>query len=84
MQRAKGMVQVDGTTYRISWARLHVYEVVRILDNQVVGWFSSDLSTILAANAGDLATLRNVARQAVQKGKTSWTPRDEEFIEPHP
>jgi hypothetical protein len=69
------MVQVDGTTYRIARARPGLYEVVRILDNVVVGWFSSDLATILAARALDLATLRKVARQAVQAAKTSWGPR---------
>src|SRR5262245_41292920 len=51
MQRVKGMVQVEGTTYRISRVKLRFYEVVRILDNEVIGWFSSDLASLSAARA---------------------------------
>jgi hypothetical protein len=69
------MVQVEGKTYRISRVRMRFYEVVRILDNEVVGWFSSDLGSIQAVRSADLATLRSVARHAVQAAKTSWNPR---------
>jgi hypothetical protein len=82
MQKPKGMIQVEGTTYRISRVRSGLYEVARILDNEVVGWFSSNLDTILANRAGELATLRTIARQAVQDAKTSWAPRDEAVAKP--
>lgn len=74
MQAVKGMVQVSGATYRIARVLPHIYEVVRILDNQVAGWFTSDLS-IVAAHAVDLMTLRAVAQEAVKQGKTSWVGR---------
>ena len=41
MQVVKGMVQIDGATYRIARVLPHIYEVVRILDNRVAGWFTS-------------------------------------------
>ena len=74
MQIAKGMVQVDGATYRIVRVVPHVYEAVRISDNLVAGWFTSDLSAVTPHRV-DLFTLRNVARQAVRAAKTSWTGR---------
>lgn len=74
MRIAKGMVQFDGTTYRIERVLPHIYEVVRVLDNVVAGWFTSDLS-VIAPHAIDLFTLRGVARLAVQQAKTSWVGR---------
>jgi hypothetical protein len=68
------MVQVDGATYRIARVLPHIYEVVRILDNQVAGWFTSDLS-VVAPKVADLSTLRTVAQEAVKQGKTSWVGR---------
>jgi hypothetical protein len=68
------MIQVEGATYRIARVLPHIYEVVRILDNLVAGWFTSDLS-VIAPHAIDLFTLREVARQAVKQGKTSWVGR---------
>src|SRR5262245_34342395 len=76
MHIVKGMIQVEGATYRIARVLPHVYEVVRILDNQVAGWFTSDLS-VIAPHAVDLFTLRTVAQQAVKQGKTSWVGRSE-------
>src|SRR5262245_36789964 len=79
MHIAKGMIQVDGKTYRIARVLPHVYEAVRLLDNQVAGWFTSDLS-VIAPHAADLFTLRTIARQAVRDAKTSWTGR----LDPNP
>ena len=73
--RVKGMVLVDGTTYRIARVKPHLYEAVRILDNEVAGWFSSDAVSVLVPRAVDLAALRKIARQAVQQAKTSWVGR---------
>jgi hypothetical protein len=74
MNSVKGMIQVDGATYRIARVLPHIYEIVSILDNRVAGWFTSDLS-VVAPHAVDLFTLRTIARQAVQQGKTSWVGR---------
>ena len=74
MQVVTGMVQISGATYRIARVLPHVYEAVRILDNQVAGWFTSDLS-VVAPHAVDLPTLRIVAQEAVKQGKTSWVGR---------
>jgi hypothetical protein len=83
MQVVKGMIQVEGATYRIARVLPHVYEVVRILDNQVAGWFTSDLS-VIAPHAVDLLTLRIVAQEAVKKGKTSWVGRSVPPAAPKP
>ena len=64
MQVVKGMIQIEGATYRIARVLPHIYEAVRILDNQVAGWFTSDLS-VIAPHAVDLFTLRTVAQEAV-------------------
>jgi hydroxymethylglutaryl-CoA reductase len=81
MQAVKGMVQVGGATYRIARVLPHVYEAVRILDNQVAGWFTSDLS-VVAPKAADFSTLRTIAQEAVKQGKTSWVGRTAAATEP--
>jgi hypothetical protein len=85
MHVTKGMIQVEGKTYRIARVLPHVYEAVRLLDNQVAGWFTSDLS-VIAPHAADLFTLRSIARQAVREAKTSWRgrldPRQEPPVDP--
>ena len=70
----KGMVQVAGSTFRIVRVSRGQYDVVRILDDARIGWFSNEptLSVSEGAN-GDL--LRAVARCAIQGGKTSWVGR---------
>ena len=68
---AVGSARALGATYRIARVLPHIYEIVRILDNQVAGWFTSDLS-VVAPHSIDLFTLRAIARQAVKEGKTSW------------
>ncbi len=83
MQIVKGMVQVGEDTYRIARVLPHIYEVTRILDNQVAGWFTSDMS-VIAPHSVDLFTLRAVARAAVRQGKTSWVGRTGSAVESTP
>jgi hypothetical protein len=70
----KGMVQVAGTTYRIVRTSRAHYEVVRILDDTRLGSFWSEPSlTVSEGPYSDL--LREVARCAIQGGKTTWVGR---------
>ena len=70
----KGMVQVAGSTFRIVRVTRGHYEVVRILDDAQVGSFWLEPSLRVSDGAsGEL--LREVARCAIQGGKTSWIGR---------
>jgi hypothetical protein len=70
----KGMVQVAGTTFRIvRLSRAH-YEVVRILDDTRLGSFWSEPS-LSVSEGPHRELLRDVARCAIQRGKTSWVGR---------
>jgi hypothetical protein len=71
----KGMVQVAGTTYRIIRLRRGQYDVVRILDDQRVGQFSTGTSVEVSPELVDYGVLREIARVAVQGAKTSWVGR---------
>jgi hypothetical protein len=71
----KGMVQVDGTTYRIVRLRRGEYDVVRILDDRRVGRFSTGSSFAVQPELIDYSLLREIARVAVQGAKTSWVGR---------
>ncbi|HEY8942949.1 MAG TPA: hypothetical protein VIM73_01755 [Polyangiaceae bacterium] len=74
MQAVKGMVQVQGRTFRIVRIARGRYEVVRILDDKCMGTFSSEPTlTIEPCEHQDL--VREVARTAIQGGKTSWVGR---------
>ena len=70
----KGMVQVAGSTFRIVRVTRGHYDVVRILDDARVGsfWLAPSLRVSDGAS-GEL--LREVARCAIQGGKTSWIGR---------
>jgi hypothetical protein len=68
----KGMVQVAGTTYRIVRLGSKRYEVVRIRDDLPVGIFQSSPRLEIDASSIDPALMREIARVAIQKGKTSW------------
>ncbi|HEY1535237.1 MAG TPA: hypothetical protein VGF76_14520 [Polyangiaceae bacterium] len=70
----KGMVQVAGSTFRIVRVTRGHYDVVRILDDARVGsfWLEPSLRVSECAS-GEL--LREVARCAIQGGKTSWIGR---------
>lgn len=71
----KGMVQVHSVTYRIVRVRAGHYDVVRLLDDVRVGAFSlgSRHETIIEGDAPEV--VREVARAALQGGRTTWTPR---------
>jgi hypothetical protein len=71
----KGMVQVHSVTYRIVRLSAGHYEVVRLLDDVRVGKFTlgTRREAIVEGAAPDL--IRQVARAAVQGGRTTWAPR---------
>ena len=71
----KGMIQVAGTTYRIVRLRRGQYDVVRVLDDVVVGGFTSTPQIEVNAKAIEHTLLREIARVAIQGAKTSWVGR---------
>ena len=72
----KGMVQVQNVTYRIVRVRPGQYEVVRLLDDVRLGEFSlgARVEALCQGAAPDL--IREIARAALQGGRTSWAPRN--------
>jgi hypothetical protein len=70
----KGMVRVAGTTYRIVRVTRCQYDVVRILDDTLVGSFSSE-PNLTVSSGPQSELLREVARCAIQGGKTTWVGR---------
>ena len=70
----KGMVQVAGTTFRIVRIERGHYEVVRILDDTRLGSFWCE-PTFAVSESEDRGLLREVARCAIQGGKTTWVGR---------
>ncbi len=70
----KGMVQVAGTTFRIVRIERGHYEVVRILDELRLGSFWSD-PILSVSESVNRELLREVARSAIQGGKTTWMGR---------
>ena len=72
---AKGMVQVEGTTYRIVRIRRGHYNVVRVLDDVGVGTFSAGASVELSPVGIGAPLMREIARVAIQGAKTSWARR---------
>ena len=74
MQAVKGMVQVHGRTFRIVRVGRGHYEVVRILDDKCMGSFWSEPTLKIAENEHQ-ELVREVARTAIQGGKTSWVGR---------
>ena len=74
MQSVKGMVQVSGTTFRIVRVAHGHYEVIRILDDTRIGAFWST-PTLSICEGGHQDLVREIARCAIQGGKTSWIGR---------
>ncbi|HKO49422.1 MAG TPA: hypothetical protein VJV79_16945 [Polyangiaceae bacterium] len=70
----KGMVQVAGTTFRIVRIERGHYEVVRILDEVRLGSFWNEPS-FAVSESENRELLREVARCAIQGGKTTWVGR---------
>ncbi|MEO8904983.1 MAG: hypothetical protein ABI488_21285 [Polyangiaceae bacterium] len=71
----KGMIQVDGTTYRIVRLKRGQYNVVRVLDDVLVGGFTSAPQIEIRAEGIDPTLMREIARVAIQGAKTSWVGR---------
>jgi len=72
MSSVRGMVQVDGVTYRIARVGAGRYEVTRILDDASLGLFFLGPPFELRPTATDSAALRLVAQTALRDAKTSW------------
>lgn len=71
----KGMVQVEGTTYRIVRLKRGHYKVVRVLDDASVGVFSVGNSFEMAPEGIEGELMREIARVAIQGAKTTWVGR---------
>jgi hypothetical protein len=69
------MVQVNSVTYRIVRVRAGQYDVVRLLDDERIGMFSLGGNIGVSFEGSVPEVLREVARLALQGGRTSWTPR---------
>jgi hypothetical protein len=74
MQSVKGMVQVSGRTFRIVRITRGHYEVIRILDDARIGAFRST-PTLSVCEGEHRDLVREIARCAIQGGKTSWVGR---------
>ena len=70
---ASKMINALGTTYRIE-ERGDRYEVVRVLDDRVVGSFRAEPVLVVVECEGESEVLLTVAREALRKGKLSWPP----------
>ncbi len=71
----KGMVQVEGTTYRIVRVKRGHYNVVRVLDDTSVGAFSVGSTFEMAPQGIEGDLMREIARVAIQGAKTTWVGR---------
>lgn len=74
-QVVKGMVQVQGTTYRIVRIKRGYYNVVRVLDDVNVGTFTAGSAVEITPQGIDPGIMREIARIAIQGAKTSWIGR---------
>ena len=75
MTTSMGMVQVLGSTYRISRVTPGTYEAIRLSDDLRVGTFSTRPPMRLAAEACDERLLLEIAHAALRQAKTSWVGR---------
>jgi hypothetical protein len=73
--QVKGMVQVDGVTYRIVRVASARYDVIRVLDDVRVGGFQSAPTFEVNESSIDETSLREIGRMAIQRAKTSWVGR---------
>ena len=74
--QVKGMVQVDGVTYRIVRVASARYDVIRVLDDVRVGGFqSAPTFEVSEGSKIDPGSLRKIGRTAIQRAKTSWVGR---------
>ncbi len=75
MQAVKGMVLVDGATYRIVRTARAQYDVIRVLDDALVGTFKSAPRLEVTSAVIEASRLREIAKTAIQGAKTSWVGR---------
>jgi hypothetical protein len=75
MQATRGMVLVNGATYRIARLGDRHYEVVRVHDDTRVGTFRTGPRLEVFAEKIDGETMLLVARAAVRQARTSWVGR---------
>jgi len=71
----RGMVQVGGTTYRIVRLQPKLYEVVRVLDDAMIGMFQVGRELEVMPKAIDSDSMYQIARAAIREAKTSWIGR---------
>ena len=71
--KIKGMVQVAGTTYRITRVKTQTYEVTRILDEVRAGSFFLGSPHEFLPEALAASELREVAREAIRNAKVSYS-----------
>lgn len=70
--KVKGMVQIEGLTYRIVRVAASSYSVVRIRDDLDVGGFQTTRGLPLDARLVEPELLRQIARTAIHAAKTSY------------
>ena len=70
----KGMVQVNSVTYRIAREGAGQYKIIRLLDDMFVGQFSLGSRTGSLCDGAVPELIRDIARAALQGGRTSWLP----------
>ncbi|HEX3850702.1 MAG TPA: hypothetical protein VHW01_07030 [Polyangiaceae bacterium] len=70
--KVKGMVQLEGMTYRIVRVAAGSYSVVRIRDDVDVGGFETKPGLPLDARVVEPALLRQIAQTAIHAAKTSY------------
>ena len=68
----RGMVTLDGITYRIERLAPKTYAVVRVSDDLDVGTFKTVPELRVFAQGIDPALLEMIARTAVKSARTSW------------
>ena len=73
--RVKGMVQVLGSTYRVERVAFGVYDVIRLLDDVVVGRFRTTPHARTESTTIDGELMNEIVRAAIQGAKTSWVGR---------
>jgi hypothetical protein len=69
------MVQVLGATYRVVRVGPGHYDVVRILDDTVVGTFKTTPAAVVVTTSIDQGVMREIVRAAIHGAKTSWVGR---------
>ena len=72
MADVKGMIQFDGSTYRIVKVDRGKYDVIRILDEVCIGTFETVPRLRVHAEGGAQKLLNDIAITALKQAKISW------------